>query len=47
MRLNKVDRETFERESTFFFVKNPNFKKNEIVHHFVKEGITRTTFMIP
>ena len=43
-RFNKVERETFRKRVNFLLVKNPNFKKNEIVHHFVKEGIARKTF---
>ena len=38
MRFNKVDRETFRKRVNFFLVTNPNFKKNEILLQFVKEG---------
>jgi hypothetical protein len=43
MPLNKVEREEFRKRVKKLFVKNPQMKNNEIVNHFVKEGMARST----
>ena len=43
MRLNKGEREFFRKRLENFFVKNLKIKQNDIVSHFVKEGIARKT----
>ena len=43
MRLKKIEREFFRKRLENFFVKNPQIKKSEVVHHFVQEGIARKT----
>ena len=43
MRFNASERESFRNFFEFFFAKNPNIKKSEIVNHFEKEGIAQNT----
>ena len=43
MRLNKGERDFFRKRLENFFVKNLKIKQNDIVSHFVKEGIARKT----
>ena len=43
MYLKKQDRESLRKSIENYFVKNPNFKKSEIVKHFEKQGIARST----
>ena len=46
MRINKGEREFFRKRLENFFVKNPKIKQNDIVSHFVKEGIARKSIML-
>jgi transposase len=43
MRLNKQEREFFRKLLDQFIVKNPHFKRCQVVDHFVNEGIARQT----
>ena len=43
MRLNKAEREAYRKRLQNFIVKNANVKNNEIITHFLKEGIARQT----
>ena len=43
MNLNKAEREAFRKRLQNFIVKNANLQNNEIVAHFLKEGIARQT----
>jgi hypothetical protein len=43
MRLKKKEREFFRKLLENFFVKNPHFKRCQVVDHFLQEGTPRRT----